>query len=107
MAAQALRQDLRATDAAGAGQVITRLRQRLRHPSAPQAPALTCCVGAITSLEPPIDSGDAATLAEQLMYELKARGKNGMVYRSVGAGGDAGAPLPAAEASTPGSDLHV
>lgn len=95
---------LPAADAAGAREVIGKLRRRLQRPSAPETPAVACSVGAITFLEPPAKPGDAITLADRLMYEVKARGKNGVAFRSVGADGGAGAPLADAGPGTPGSD---
>lgn len=65
------------TDRQGAEELISKLRQRLQDALASAGLNATCSIGAVTFREPPATADQALRAADQLMYKVKAAGKNG------------------------------
>jgi diguanylate cyclase (GGDEF)-like protein len=68
------------TDQAGAESLITKTRQALYEAFRTENARPTCSVGAVSFAEPPLDAERAIAMADRLMYEVKARGKDGVAF---------------------------
>ena len=68
------------TDKAGAESLIAKTRQALYEAFRTERAQPTCSVGAVTFSEPPLDAERAIAAADALMYEVKARGKDGVAF---------------------------
>jgi diguanylate cyclase (GGDEF)-like protein len=86
------------TDVAGAQELIARLRQRIDAAQAAPGTPIACSIGVVSFLQAPRNSGEAIRHADELMYEVKALGKNRVAFRSVGT---LDAPPRVAAESTP------
>jgi diguanylate cyclase (GGDEF)-like protein len=73
------------TDTAGAHEVIARFKRHIDAARGMQGPAIACSIGVVTFFEVPRDSSEAIRRADELMYEVKASGKNRVAFRGIGA----------------------
>jgi diguanylate cyclase (GGDEF)-like protein len=76
------------TDLAGAQSVIDKARRALEAAFAAKRLAVTCSIGTVTFVGPPASAAEALRAADDLMYEVKARGKNGVAFEQRGGLGD-------------------
>ncbi len=68
------------TDQAGAESLIAKTRQALYEAFRTESARPTCSVGAVTFAEPTLDAERAIAAADALMYQVKARGKDGVAF---------------------------
>jgi len=68
------------TDLAGAESVIDKARRTLEAALRAERLAVTCSIGTVTFVSPPASAADALRAADDLMYEVKARGKNAAAF---------------------------
>jgi diguanylate cyclase (GGDEF)-like protein len=68
------------TDRAGAESVIQKARRALDAALHAERLGVSCSIGAVTFATPPPRAVDALRAADDLMYEVKARGKNAVAF---------------------------
>jgi diguanylate cyclase (GGDEF)-like protein len=68
------------TGRAGAESVIGKARGALAQGLRAEGLTATCSIGAVTFVTPPPRAADALRAADDLMYEVKSRGKNAVAY---------------------------
>jgi len=68
------------TDTAGAESLIAKARQALYAAFRTESARPTCSIGAVTFSEPPAGAAEAIAAADRAMYQVKARGKDGVAH---------------------------
>ncbi len=68
------------TNRAGAENLISKFRARLRAALEAEGIAATCSIGAVTFITPPASAAEAIDAADRLMYEVKKQGKNAVAF---------------------------
>lgn len=68
------------TDRAGAEHLIAKTREALYYAFRTESARPTFSIGAVTFMEPAPDAERAVSVADALMYQVKARGKDGIAF---------------------------
>ena len=84
------------TDAPGAVDVMSKLRERLSGALQAEGGAVTCSIGVVTFTHTPRTADEVVRAADRLMYQVKARGKDAVAFAvfDTFTGALVGAPLP-------------
>jgi diguanylate cyclase (GGDEF)-like protein len=70
-------------DRTGAEGVIAKVMDSLRETLDCEKSVVTCSIGCVTYLSPPIDAATAIGAADALMYEVKNQGKNAVAFEVI------------------------
>jgi predicted signal transduction protein with EAL and GGDEF domain len=70
-------------DRTGAEGLIAKVMHSLRDTLDCEQSVVTCSIGCVTFLSPPIDAATAIGTADALMYEVKNQGKNAVAFEVV------------------------
>jgi diguanylate cyclase (GGDEF)-like protein len=72
------------TDHIGAQRVVSKLRRRLQEALGTSAAEVTCSIGVVTFLDANISPVAAVAAADELMYQVKSKGKGAVAFSVLG-----------------------
>jgi diguanylate cyclase (GGDEF)-like protein len=89
------------TDARGAHQIVAKLTRELREVLGLTSWGVTCSIGVVTFLESATSPERAVAAADEVMYQVKHRGKGAVEFSVYGEAVQPGAPADRPTAAAP------